>query len=207
MGLRERCAAAGGEWLCLGCVGVCLGAGEGGRGQFGIFGGAGGGFDRQVAQLEVSGCGLWVVCFGGGGSLAICHPPNTPSLSPFRHHQLLLTRVVPAGCASPSPAPPLALSQHTLTCPCCRPTLFLLTAFSPLPRLPTPTHHWPCTQLVRSLTVCRALVVPRPAYAALAADFPMSATAILVALQKNAERVSRRLGGLKSESSYGRSEE
>jgi hypothetical protein len=45
-------------------------------------------------------------------------------------------------------------------------------------------------QLVRSLTVCRALVVPRPAYAALAADFPMSATAILVALQKNAERVS-----------------
>ena len=38
-------------------------------------------------------------------------------------------------------------------------------------------------QLVRSLTVCRVLVVPRPAYSALASDFPLSATAVLEALQ------------------------
>jgi hypothetical protein len=44
-------------------------------------------------------------------------------------------------------------------------------------------------QLVRSLTVCRVLVVPRPAYAALAQDFPLSSTAMLEALQKNAEQV------------------
>eukprot|EP00879_Flechtneria_rotunda_P011143 GHRR01011641.1.p1 GENE.GHRR01011641.1~~GHRR01011641.1.p1 ORF type:complete len:698 (+),score=354.14 GHRR01011641.1:186-2279(+) len=47
----------------------------------------------------------------------------------------------------------------------------------------------PQFELVRSLTVCRVLVVPRPAYVALAADFPMSATSILEALQKNAEQV------------------
>lgn len=42
---------------------------------------------------------------------------------------------------------------------------------------------------MRSLTVCRVLVVSRPAYAALAADFPLSSTAVLEALQKNAEQV------------------
>lgn len=61
--------------------------------------------------------------------------------------------------------------------------------------LPCSSHLTSPLQLVRSLTVCRVLVVPRPAYAALAADFPMSATAILNALQRNAERV-RVEGGL-----------
>lgn len=42
---------------------------------------------------------------------------------------------------------------------------------------------------MRSLTVCRVLVVPRPAYVALAQDFPMSATSVLENLQKNAEMV------------------
>eukprot|EP00882_Tetradesmus_deserticola_P002691 GHRQ01002862.1.p1 GENE.GHRQ01002862.1~~GHRQ01002862.1.p1 ORF type:complete len:924 (+),score=556.38 GHRQ01002862.1:315-3086(+) len=46
----------------------------------------------------------------------------------------------------------------------------------------------PQLELVRSLTVCRVLVVSRPAYAALAQDFPLSSTAMLEALQKNAEQ-------------------
>eukprot|EP00775_Hariotina_reticulata_P006155 gene6155-6392_t len=47
----------------------------------------------------------------------------------------------------------------------------------------------PMMELVRSLTVCRVLVVPRPAYVALAQDFPLSATAVLENLQRNAETV------------------
>lgn len=56
-------------------------------------------------------------------------------------------------------------------------------------RLPAACPPLP-PQLVRSLTVCRVLVVPRPAYAALAADFPLSSTAMLEALQRNAEQVN-----------------
>lgn len=47
----------------------------------------------------------------------------------------------------------------------------------------------PQLELVRSLTVCRVLVVPRPAFVALASDFPLSCTSMLEALQKNAEQV------------------
>lgn len=48
----------------------------------------------------------------------------------------------------------------------------------------------PQLELVRSLTVCRVLVVPRPAFVALASDFPHSCTSMLEALQKNAEQVN-----------------
>eukprot|EP00878_Enallax_costatus_P011541 GHUV01012048.1.p1 GENE.GHUV01012048.1~~GHUV01012048.1.p1 ORF type:complete len:746 (+),score=322.29 GHUV01012048.1:330-2567(+) len=47
----------------------------------------------------------------------------------------------------------------------------------------------PQLELIRSLTVCRVLVVPRPAFVALASDFPHSCTSMLEALQKNAEQV------------------
>lgn len=47
----------------------------------------------------------------------------------------------------------------------------------------------PQLELVRSLTVCRVLVIPRPAFVALASDFPLSCTSMLEALQKNAEQV------------------
>jgi len=50
---------------------------------------------------------------------------------------------------------------------------------------PTPTPP----QLVRSLTTCRVLVVPRAAYVAIAADFTQSARTVLENLQKQAEQL------------------
>jgi hypothetical protein len=72
--------------------------------------------------------------------------------------------------------------HHTSPATSTMPLMCLPRACPVLAVLPPP-------QLVRSLTVCRVLVVPRPAYAALAADFPLSSTSMLEALQKNAEQV------------------
>jgi hypothetical protein len=58
------------------------------------------------------------------------------------------------------------------------------------PRLHQPTHlNPPPLQLVRSLTVCRVLIVPRAAYSSIASDFTQSARTVLENLQRQAEQL------------------
>jgi hypothetical protein len=57
----------------------------------------------------------------------------------------------------------------------------------PLPTQPSIPAPPPTPQLVRSLTICRVLVVPRAAYTAIASEFVTSARAVLENLQRMAE--------------------
>ena len=71
------------------------------------------------------------------------------------------------------------------------------TPNAPPPSNPPPTPL-PTPQLVRSLTVCRVLIVPRAAYNAIASDFTQSARAVLENLQRMAETLvqqARAAGG------------